>query len=115
MPAKASVLLGDFNGDGSRLGGSRQARRRRSTAQLNSEYANWIVEDPRIVVPPDASKAVQQLPQPQAPPRIQPNDILLVVLHGYGQTGWHHPYARQTLLLCNAVGENMRRDRYEKY
>jgi len=103
------VLLGDFNGDGSpdlavvvRPGGEG------ALPKLNSEYANWIVEDPRTVVLPDATKAVQQLPKPEAPPRIQPNDILLVVLHGYGQSGWHHPYARQTFLLCNAVGENMR-------
>lgn len=103
------VLLGDFNGDGSPdLAVVVRPRGEGSLPKLNSEYANWIVEDPRTVILPDTNKGVQQLPKPGAPPRIQSNDILLVVMHGYGQSGWHHPYARQTFLLCNSVGENMR-------
>jgi len=103
------VLVGDFNGDGSPdLAVVVRPAGEGALPKLNSEYANWIVEDPRRVVLPDASKAVQRLPQPSPPPLIQPNDILLLVLHGYGPSGWHHPYARQTFLLCNAVGENMR-------
>jgi hypothetical protein len=102
-------FVGDFNGDGSPdLAVVVRPSGESALPKLNSEYANWIVEDPRTVVLPDASKAVQQLPKPDAPPRIQANDSLLVVLHGYGQSGWHHPYARQTFLLCNAVGENLR-------
>jgi hypothetical protein len=103
------VLVGDFNGDGSPdLAVVVRPSGEGALPKLNSEYANWIVEDPRRVVLPDASKAVQRLPQPGPPPLIQPIDILLLVLHGYGPSGWRHPYARQTFLLCNAVGENMR-------
>jgi len=103
------VLLGDFNGDGSPdLAVVVRPNGVGALPKLNNEYANWIVEDPQTVILPDTHKAAQQLPKPEAPPRIQSNDILLVVLHGYGQSGWHHPYARQTFLLCNAVGENMR-------
>jgi hypothetical protein len=103
------VLLGDFNCDGSPdLAVVVRAAGEGALPKLNSEYANWIVEDPRRVVLPDASKAVQRLPTPDEPPRIQANDLLLLFLHGYGQSGWRHPYARQTFLLSNAVGENMR-------
>lgn len=33
---------------------------------------------------------------------------MLLMLHGYKQEGWHHKFARQTFLLRNAVGENIR-------
>ena len=103
------VLWGDFNGDGSPdLAAVVKPRGKDALTKLNGEYANWIVEDPRTIVLPDPSKAVQRLPQPSAAPPIKANDILLAVLHGYGPSGWHHPYARQTYLLCNAVGENIR-------
>ena len=102
------VLLGDFNGDGSPdLAVVVRPSGERSLLKLNSEYANWIVEDPRRIELPDANRAVQRLPQPNPPPLIKPNDVLLLILHGYGESGWHHPYARQTFLLCNAVGENL--------
>jgi hypothetical protein len=102
------VLLGDFNGDGSPdLAVVVKPSTERSLLKLNSEYANWIVEDPRRIELPNPSKAVQQLPEPNPPPLIKSNDVLLLVLHGYGESGWHHSYARQTFLLCNAVGENL--------
>jgi hypothetical protein len=97
-----------FNGDGSPdLAVVVKPISERSLLKLNSEYANWIVEDPRRIELPDANRAVQRLPQPTPPPLIKPNDVLLLVLHGYGESGWHHPYARQTFLLCNAVGEHL--------
>jgi hypothetical protein len=104
-----SFIIGDFNGDGSAdlvvivrpAGGA--------LAKLNSEYANWIIEDPRTTVLPDPQKALQELPKPAPRPRIAPNDLLLLVLHGYKEQGWRHPYARQTFLLKNSVGENLRR------
>jgi hypothetical protein len=33
--------------------------------------------------------------------------VLLLVLHGYSEQGWHHQNARQTFLLRNSVGENL--------
>jgi hypothetical protein len=103
------VLWGDFNGDGSPdLAAVVRPRGKEALPKLNGEYANWIVEDPRTIVLPDPSKAVQRLPPPSPAPPIKVNDVLLAVLHGYGPSGWHHPYARQTFLLCNAVGENIR-------
>ena len=101
-------IIGDFNGDGSEDLAVIVRPTKGALPKLNSEYANWIIEDPQKVVLPDPNKAVQRLPKP--PPRVlvQANDALLLVLHGYQQTGWHHQYARQTYLLRNAIGKNIR-------
>lgn len=101
-------IVGDFNGDGSEDLAVIVRPTKGALPKLNSEYANWIVEDPQKVVLPDPNKAVQRLPKP--PPRVlvRANDLLLLVLHGYQQSGWHHQYARQTYLLRNAIGENIR-------
>jgi hypothetical protein len=101
-------IVGDFNGDGSQDLAVIVRPTSRALSKLNSEYANWIVEDPRKVVLPNPNKAVQRLPKPPARVFIQANDLLFLVLHGYQQEGWRHQYARQTFLLKNAVGENVR-------
>jgi hypothetical protein len=101
-------IVGDFNGDGSQDLAVIVRPAKGALAKLNSEYANWIVEDPRRVVLPDPNKAVQRLPKTQESAKVQQDDLLLLVLHGYRQEGWHHPYARQTFLLRNVVGENIR-------
>jgi hypothetical protein len=101
-------LVGDFNGDDSEDLAVIVRPAAGALPRLNSEYANWIIIDPRKVVLPDPNKAVQRLPKPPAAVKIGADDVLLLVLHGYQETGWHHQYARQTFLLKNAVGENMR-------
>ena len=103
-------IVGDFNADGSQDLAVIVKPANGALAKLNSEYANWIVEDPRKIVLPDTTKAVQKLPPPPARETIRQDDLLLLVLHGYQQEGWHHAYARQTFLLKNAVGENIRRE-----
>ena len=105
-----SFFVGDFNADGSQDLAVIVKPANGALAKLNSEYANWIVEDPRKIVLPDTTKTVQTLPPPPAREMIRQNDLLLLVLHGYQQEGWHHAYARQTFLLKNAVGENIRRE-----
>jgi hypothetical protein len=101
-------LIGDFNSDGSEDLAVIVRPATGALPKLNSEYANWIIEDPRKVVLPDPNKAVQRLPKAPAAVTVQSNDLLLLVLHGYQEAGWHHEYARQTFLLRNAVGENLR-------
>ncbi|MDT4956117.1 MAG: hypothetical protein QOJ02_4255 [Acidobacteriota bacterium] len=101
-------FTGDFNGDGSQDLAVIVKPAKGALAQINSEYASWIVEDPRRVVLPDPNKAVQRLPNTQESAKVQQDDLLLLVLHGYKQEGWHHKFARQTFLLRNAVGENIR-------
>lgn len=104
----APFIFGDFNGDSSQDLAVVVRPAKGALPKLNSEYANWIIEDPRKIVLPDPTKAVQKLPKPPARETIHEDDLFLVILHGYQKEGWHHPYARQTFLLKNSVGENIR-------
>ena len=102
-------LAGDFNGDGSEdlLVEVRPARAR--VAELNDELANWIVAEPRKVQPPDPRnfdphQGVQKLAPAPARPRVEAADALLVVIHGYKESGWRNPEANQTYLLKDVAG-----------
>lgn len=85
------LMTGDFNGDGSEDIGIIVRPVKDKLVKINSEYANWILEDPHKTTPA----------------RVVESDLLLVIIHGYQKEGWHHQYARQTFLLKNAVGENI--------
>ncbi|HEX8844730.1 MAG TPA: hypothetical protein VF791_08815 [Pyrinomonadaceae bacterium] len=101
-------IVGDFNGDGSEDIAVVVKPAKGALPKLNSEYANWIVEDPQKVVTLDPNKSVQPSPGAQEPVRVQQGDLLLLILHGYRQAGWRDELARQTFLLRNAIGENIR-------
>jgi hypothetical protein len=106
------ATVGDFNGDGSEdiAVAVRPATGR--VAELNDTLSNWIVADPRKVEPPDPRnfdphQGVQKLTPPAARARIEASDSLLVVIHGFKETGWRNPEALQTYLLKNAAGSDM--------
>jgi hypothetical protein len=101
-------VVGDFNGDGAQDVAVVVKPAEGMLAELNSEVANWILEEPQKVVLPDPSKTTQQLPHRPEPTRVERSDTLLAVLHGYGPAGWRDPRAMQTYLLKNAVGSNMK-------
>ncbi|PYS84978.1 MAG: hypothetical protein DMF67_03025 [Acidobacteria bacterium] len=106
------AVVGDFNGDGSEDIAVAVRPAPGKLAALNDEYANWIVADPRKVEPPDPRnfdphQGVQKLAPAPARPRVEAADALLVVIHGYKDTGWRNPEAMQTYLLKNAAGADM--------
>lgn len=91
-------LTGDFNGDNSEDVAVVVKPGKGKLPELNSEYANWTLEDPH-----------ERRPQKQnrRPPSIsvQDNDVLLAVIHGHESEGWRNALATQTYLLKNAVGK----------
>jgi len=104
IEAQQSFVVGDFNGDGSedlavvvkpddgRLG------------EINSEVANWTLEDPGNVAIPGSN------PRPAAsarPVHAEKGSPLLAIIHGVGQKGWQNPEAKQSYLLKNGAGINM--------
>lgn len=104
----ASFVVGDFNGDGSEDIAVAVAAAKGKLAEINSEFANWIVVDPKTVALPDQKKVVQPLPQTSGPPKIAEQDALLAIIHGHKQEGWRNSQATQAYLLKGAAGEEMR-------
>ena len=84
-------MTGDFNGDHSE--DIAVVVKPRKLADLNSEYVNWILEDPQHLQ--------------QAAMNVRKDDVLLAVIHGHNREGWRHEFARQTYLLKNAVGTDL--------
>jgi hypothetical protein len=105
---RQNAIVGDFNGDGSEDIAIVVRPAADKLADINSEVANWILEDPHFVAVPDPDKAIQKLPAPAEPVKVQPTDLLLTIIHGYKETGWRNPDAQQTYLLKNAVGRGLR-------
>jgi hypothetical protein len=101
-------VVGDFNGDGSEDVAVVVNPAMGTLAEINSEVANWILEDPQKVVLPDPNKTTQPLAPPPKPTHVEQSDTLLAVLHGFGPSGWRDPKSRQTYLLRNAVGSNLK-------
>jgi hypothetical protein len=101
------ALVGDFNDDGSEDIAVVVKPDPAKLEEINSEVANWVLNDPQKVVLPDPNKAVQAPPR-AAPVKVAPADLLLAVIHGYGTEGWRNPAAQQTYLLKNAVGTDLR-------
>ena len=100
----APFVVGDFNGDGSediavvvRPGAGK-------LPEVNGEYANWIVEDPREVLTPEVRGDVKVLPKRPGPATVRQGELLLAVIHGYRGRGWRDPLASQTYLLKGAAG-----------
>ena len=94
--------VGDFNGDNSEDVAVVVKPGKGKLPKLNSEYVNWILEDPRQARSPEQKNH-------RVRPSISGNDVLLAVIHGRAGDGWRNAMARQTYLLKNAVGEEFQK------
>jgi hypothetical protein len=104
--SRAAFVVGDFNNDSSEDIAIVVKPDNQRLAELNSEFANWILEDPNSVeLKPDRPEG-QPAKKPAAT-LVRPGDTLLAVVHGYQSLGWRNPKATQTYLLKIAVSERM--------
>ena len=96
---KEYAVVGDFNGDRSLDIAIVIRPVFGKLEEMNPDYPNWLLRDPFSPnVPPQARKD---------PLRVEANDLLLAVVHGFGTSGWRSPEATQTFLLKPAVGSGM--------
>ena len=102
---KPGFVAGDFNGDGSEDLGVVVKASESSLGEINNEFANWTLEDPRNV-PINRIVLTTRVP-PRKPVRVEKGDTLLAIIHGVGPQGWRAPEAKQTYLLKNGAGSKL--------
>jgi hypothetical protein len=96
-------IVGDFNGDESEDIAIIARPARGKLDDINSEFANWIIQDAdKAFIPPPSAKKVT-LPPIQERPQIQTDEEVLAIIHGYGPQGWRNPEARQAYLIKHAA------------
>lgn len=111
-----SFFAGDFNGDQSEDLAVILRPVPANLSYLNQEFPTWIAREPlkEILIP--RSKAIAnptiargyENPSSGQTVRFAASDVLLAIVHGYGEKGWRDQEATQTHLLRGVVGENIR-------
>jgi hypothetical protein len=97
-----SHIVGDFNGDDSEDLAIIVRPAAGKLEDINSELANWIIQDAdKAFIPPPSKRVV--VPPVQDRPRIGANEEVLAIIHGYGPRGWRNPEARQAYLVKHAA------------
>src|SRR5574338_272802 len=89
-----SFLAGDFNGDGSQ--DIAVILKPVKLEEMNQELPPWLVREPR------RGRVDRRLS------RIDKDETLLAVIHGYGPNHWRDPDATQTFVLKDVVGNNLK-------
>ena len=87
-------LAGDFNGDGSQ--DLAVILKPVKLDLLNQELPPWLVREPR------AKR------DPRVVVRIDKDEPILAVIHGFGANDWRDPDATQTFVLKNVVGSDLK-------
>ena len=91
-----NFLTGDFNGDSSQDLAVILKPVPDKLAEMNEPYPSWLLRDPLLGE------------NPQRPVlKVEDRDVLLAIIHGYGENDWHDSQATQTYLLKNVVGSNL--------
>jgi len=102
---RPTFVTGDFNGDGFEDLAVALKPRQDSLNVINSEVANWTVEDPANVAAPNTSQAPRS--SASTPVHVERDSSLLAIIHGIGALGWRNPEAKQSYLLKNGAGSDM--------
>ena len=89
-----NFVMGDFNGDTSQ--DLAVIIKPVKLEEMNQEYPPWLLRAPRT------NKAER------APLKIDKDEVLLAVIHGYGTNDWRDPEATQTFVLKDVVGNDLK-------
>jgi hypothetical protein len=89
-----NFLMGDFNGDASQ--DLAVIIKPVKLEEMNQEYSPWLVRAPRT------NKVDRTLL------KIEKDEALLAVIHGYGANDWRDPEATQTFVLKDVVGNDLK-------
>jgi hypothetical protein len=96
-----NCIVGDFNGDGAEDVAMPVRPAEGRLHELNDAFANWTVQDALD----EAGSGTEPSPNAtRAPPTVEPGDVLLAVVHGFGPQGWRDDRARQCYLVRHATG-----------
>ena len=87
-----NFLMGDFNGDTSQ--DLAVIIKPVNLEEMNQEYPPWLVRAPRRA--------------DRTPLKIEKDEALLAVIHGYGTNDWRDPEATQTFVLKDVVGNDLK-------
>jgi hypothetical protein len=101
-------VAGDFNSDGSGDIAIVVKPSEDKLSEINSEVANWILESPKKIAAPVMTPVVRVSPSRSMPERVEKDEKLVAIIHGFGEKGWRNPAARQTYLLRNVGGEQLK-------
>jgi hypothetical protein len=91
-----SFFTGDFNGDASQDLAVVVKPAQGKLAEMNEEYPAWLLRDPFFA---ERSEKTTM--------SVEERDVLLAIIHGYGENDWRDSQATQTFLLKNSVGNNI--------
>lgn len=89
-----SFVAGDFNGDASE--DIAIVVKPAKLEDMNQDLQPWLVREPRA----NLTKPVKL--------KIEKDEKLLAVIHGYGNNAWRDPEATQTFVLKNVVGNDLK-------
>jgi hypothetical protein len=89
-----NFLAGDFNGDASQ--DIAVIIKPAKLDEMNQDLPPWLLREPRSNKPPTVRL------------RIEKDDVLLAVIHGYGPNDWRDPEATQTFVLKDVVGNDLK-------
>ena len=89
-----NYVAGDFNGDASQ--DLVVIVRPKNLDDINREHAPWLLRAPRTNT------------EPRVPLKIDKDELLLAIIHGYGINDWRDPEATQTFVLKNVVGSDLK-------
>jgi hypothetical protein len=95
-------IVGDFNGDSFQDLAVIVRPARDKLQDINSELANWIIQDADAFFIPPPNKRVVSLPVIREA-KVAEGEVALAIIHGHGVQGWRNADARQAYLVKHAA------------